>query len=226
MLNISNVLIISLIVFFNHAFVAAQRAAEPPVAPKIRIPVIRIDPARPGPPPSAALRRRENERMIGSPAPQPMPWRERIELFKRSGITLPPDPPPALHLSPLAAYVRDAGWIELYCIDECLAFRAQTPSRISPENYVSFSRRGFVNARLRLERGSRYTVDFNVRAISDSARFVVYVGELIHEFRTGAGPQTLSVVVDSVSAGYAQIALGSEQAFGFYSLDMMRVDDR
>lgn len=217
-------LTLSLTLFFNHAFVAAQKPAEPPVAPRVPIPVVRIDPARPGSPPSDALRRTETERTIGGPAPLQMPWSERVEVFKRSGIILPADPPRTLHLSPLAAYVRDAGWIELYCIDECLAFRAQTPTRISPENYVSFSRRGFVKARLRLERGGRYTVDFSVRAVSDSARFVVYVGELTHEFRTGSGPQTLSVVVDSVSAGYAQIAIGSDQAFNFYSLDLMRID--
>ena len=105
---------LSLTLFFNHAFVAAQRAAEPPVAPKVRIPVIRIDPARPGRSPSDALRRTETDRMIGGPAPLQMPWSERVDVFKRSGITLPVDPPRALHLSPLAAYVRDAGWIELY----------------------------------------------------------------------------------------------------------------
>ena len=225
----TTILGVPLMLVFACGLVVAQQKVEPPAAPikELRVPQVRVNPSRTLPPPVDFSGPTNKTPISGGGPLASVNWNDRIEDLRRSGIVgLPSLPPRTLHLSPAAPFIREAGWIDFYCSNVCVS--------VVNENAMSFRNtagHGSVIATLRLERGGRYILDFNVRApfrvspdLTTFRAMIVGREDELFEFVTH-GPQRISLVLDSTSTGYTQIYLSADiGTWEFYSVDMMRVD--
>ena len=83
-----------------------------------------------------------------------------------------------------------------------------------------------VIARLNLERGARYVVDFNV-STRGGFRFGAYIQgaeDNMYFPATRSGPFRISMVVESSGSGYTEVLVWANQFWDFHSVDMTRID--
>ena len=150
-------------------------------------------------------------------AAAPMAWDNRSALLRASGIsTLPDRPPRTFRLSVRQPFVLGAGWLEVvspklvYPPEDYLLLDEYDPSR---------GRNSYLYARLKVERGGRYVVDFNVlRTTTYTIRVAGNQFEFVRDGR-------LSIVIDADSTGVEAIRLGAKDGGYFVSVEITRIDD-
>jgi hypothetical protein len=184
-----------------------------------RIPVVQLSPrdvaSTPVPMPGLKIEKKP----ITGPAPPALTWSDRTSLLRRSGVSiLPPRPPRTLRLTARQPYVAGAGSLEFQRAFLVLPEEDRVSFMPPADGYA------YLVARINLESGGRYLVDFNVTAYF-ATTFYLFVGDNRLEFVTAGGPQHVSVLIESAGAGPATIYVSSSTQYVFHSMEMMRLDE-